>query len=119
MSEIILRKTSILKILADPSRYKILELLINSNGKLCVGDIAEQSSNSPSAVSHQLAKLESAGLIKPLRNGQQTVSYTHLDVYKRQIQWRDFTINSLICGQNPIRICNLIEATYDRCKRFI
>lgn len=71
MSEIILRKTSILKILADPSRYKILELLINSNGKLCVGDIAEQSSNSPSAVSHQLAKLESAGLIKPLRNGQQ------------------------------------------------
>jgi DNA-binding transcriptional ArsR family regulator len=71
MSEIILKKTSILKILADPSRYKILELLINSNGKLCVGDIAEQSKNSPSAVSHQLAKLESAGLISPSRNGQQ------------------------------------------------
>jgi len=71
MSEIILKKTSFLKILADPSRYKILELLINSNGKLCVGDIAEQSKNSPSAVSHQLAKLESAGLISPSRNGQQ------------------------------------------------
>jgi DNA-binding transcriptional ArsR family regulator len=71
VSEIIFKKTSILKILADPSRYKILELLISSDGKLCVGDIALKSNNSHSAVSHQLAKLESAGLIRPTRNGQQ------------------------------------------------
>ena len=71
MSQIILKKTNILKLLGDPSRYKILELLLNSNGELCVGDIAQKSDCSQSAVSHQLAKLESARIVKPVRNGQQ------------------------------------------------
>lgn len=71
MSQIILKKTNLLKLLADPSRYKILELLASSNGRLCVGEIADQSNNSHSAVSHQLAKLEASGIIKPVRKGQQ------------------------------------------------
>lgn len=71
VTEIIHKKTTLLKLLADPSRYKILELLTSSNGKLCVGDIADQSNNSHSAVSHQLAKLEDAGVVRPIRKGQQ------------------------------------------------
>lgn len=71
MSEVIHKKTNLLKLLADPSRFKILELLVDSKGRLCVGDIAEQTENSHSAVSHQLAKLENAGVVRPIRKGQQ------------------------------------------------
>ena len=72
VTEIIHKKTTLLKLIADPSRYRIIELLTNSNGKLCVGDLADQSQNSPSAVSHQLAKLEDAHIVRPIRKGQQT-----------------------------------------------
>ncbi len=71
MSEVVHKKTILLKLLADPSRFKILELLQDSKGKLCVGDIAEKTKNSHSAVSHQLAKLENAGIVRPTRKGQQ------------------------------------------------
>lgn len=71
MNDIIQKKTNLLKLISDPSRYRILELIISSNGRLCVGDIADNSKNSPSAVSHQLAKLETAGIIMPIRKGQQ------------------------------------------------
>lgn len=71
MANILQAKTNVLKILADPSRYRILEILTESSGKLCVGDIAEKTGCTQSAVSHQLSKLESAEIIKPLRKGQQ------------------------------------------------
>lgn len=71
MTDIVLKKTALLKLISDPSRYKILELLLSSQGKLCVGDIAEKSESSHSAISHQLAKLENGRIVKPVRKGQQ------------------------------------------------
>lgn len=71
MTNILQAKTNVLKILADPSRYKILEILSESGGRLCVGDIAQKTDCTQSAVSHQLSKLESAEIIKPIRKGKE------------------------------------------------
>lgn len=71
MRSLLTEKTAILKVLSDPTRYKIMEVLQSSNGNICVNDIAEKTGNTPSAISHQLAKLESAGLVHPVRKGQQ------------------------------------------------
>ncbi len=71
MSNLLQIKTGILKLLGDPSRYRILEVILESNGRLCVGDIAEKTNCTQSAISHQLSKLESARIIKPIRKGKQ------------------------------------------------
>lgn len=67
-------KIAVLKLLADPSRYKIITLLLESRGDICVNDIAVEIEISSSAVSHQLSKLELAGIVSPKRKGQ-TVCY--------------------------------------------
>ncbi|MCA9376465.1 winged helix-turn-helix transcriptional regulator [Candidatus Nomurabacteria bacterium] len=67
-------KINILKILSDPSRYTIVKILMNSDGDVCVNEIAEHIKITPSAVSHQLAKLEKLSIVKPIRRGQ-TVCY--------------------------------------------
>lgn len=72
--------TNILKLLSDPSRFKILSLLNENPGQstLCVNEIAGKVDITPSAVSHQLAKMELAGLVTPIRKGQ-TVCYVLTD----------------------------------------
>ena len=60
----------LLKLLADRSRYRIIMLLFENNGELCVNDIAEKIGVTPSAISHQLARLEANDLVEPHRRGQ-------------------------------------------------
>tara|TARA_B100001540_G_C15764289_1_gene623184 strand:- start:1142 stop:1432 length:291 start_codon:yes stop_codon:yes gene_type:complete len=59
-----------LKVLADPARLRIISLLLEAQEGSCVGDIAEKVHLSPSATSHQLAKLEDKGIVTSSRNGQ-------------------------------------------------
>ena len=66
------------KVLGDPTRIRVLDAL--SKDELCVCDLAVLLEMSSSAVSHQLRVLRDARLVKYRR----AVSYTHLDVYKRQ-----------------------------------
>ena len=62
--------TDAFKILADPTRLQILYLLFHTKKELCVGEIADAVGASHSAVSHQLEKLETRGIVSCTRMGQ-------------------------------------------------
>ena len=64
-------KVQLFKILADPTRYKIIKLILKKGDELCVSDIAKEVGVSQSAVSHQLAKLEDEEIVSGVRNGQE------------------------------------------------
>lgn len=66
---------TIARILSSKSRLKIITLILNSKEDLCVNEIAQKVPLSHSAASHQLAKLESAGIVKSHRIGQM-ICYT-------------------------------------------
>ena len=56
------------KTMGDPTRLRILTALLSE--KLCVMHISERVGMSQSAVSHQLAILRAANLVKVARNGK-------------------------------------------------
>jgi len=56
------------KVLGDPTRLKILHALLAS--ELCVCDLGEVLGMSVSAVSHQLAVLKRASLVRHRRDGK-------------------------------------------------
>ena len=62
------RISQLLKLLAEPSRLTLLQVLIHE--EVCVCDLAEILEMTPSAVSHQLRLLRSAGIVRPRRDGQ-------------------------------------------------
>ena len=68
------KATTAFKILSDPTRFRILSLLFESEEELCVTDIAEKVNISHSAASHQLSKLEAHNIVSSYRDGQ-TVCY--------------------------------------------
>ena len=86
------------KALSDPTRREILALL--KQGSMTAGEIGGHFDTSGATVSHHLTILRQAGLIEDRKSGKYiyyelnttvfqevlswTVSYTHLDVYKRQ-----------------------------------
>jgi DNA-binding transcriptional ArsR family regulator len=57
------------RILGDPTRVRILEVL--ALGELCVCDLAELVGISESATSHQLRLLRGMRLVRPRRAGRQ------------------------------------------------
>ncbi len=57
------------KMMADPTRLRIINALMTS--EMCVCDLAEALEMSQSAVSHQLAALRGNRLIKFRRDGKQ------------------------------------------------
>ena len=63
------------KVLGDPTRVRILLAL--ASAELCVCDLAELSSLSVSAVSHQLRLLRTHRLVRPRRDGK--MMYYSLD----------------------------------------
>jgi len=62
--------TDIFKLLADPTRLKILRVLFGSRKEMCVNEISEKIGMSHSATSHQLAKLEVRGIVSCARIGK-------------------------------------------------
>ena len=67
---------SFFKVLGDSTRLRILHALLV--GELCVGDLSEALSMSLSAVSHQLAVLKAARLVRHRREGR-TIYYSLSD----------------------------------------
>jgi ArsR family transcriptional regulator len=59
----------VFKALGDPTRIRIVEMLAE-NGEMCVCRIMEELGMIQSAVSHHLAKLRYAGLVRSRRQGQ-------------------------------------------------
>ena len=66
----------IFKVLGDPTRIKILELL--SHEDMCVSNIAEMLDMTHSAISHQLRVLKQMDLVKNRRDGK-TIFYALAD----------------------------------------
>lgn len=68
------RATDLLRLLADPTRFQIIRLLLKDRRGVPVYVIAETLEKTHSSVSHQLGTLEAGGLIEGNRDGQ-TVTY--------------------------------------------
>ncbi|MBQ7293318.1 MAG: winged helix-turn-helix transcriptional regulator [Clostridia bacterium] len=76
------RMAGFFKVLADETRLKILFSLFD--GAKCVMHISERVEMSQSAVSHQLAILKNADLVKVARNGKNQV-YSISDEHVRLV----------------------------------
>ena len=79
MSTPIETAVTVAKILGSETRVKILLVLIDAHdNEICVKNIAETIGLSHSATSHQLAKLNDHGIVRPSREGQ-TMCYCLTD----------------------------------------
>lgn len=74
--------SELFKVFSDPTRLRILAAL--SESELCVCDLQAVLGASQSAVSHQLALLRAARLVRARRDGK-TVYYTLADSHVRAI----------------------------------
>lgn len=70
------------KILSDKTRLRILTELLE--GSLCVNHICERLDMSQSAISHQLALLRKADLVRVMRKGK-TIVYSISDEHVRSM----------------------------------
>lgn len=72
--------SQLFKMLADPTRLRVLMTL--HSGELCVADLSAALGMSPSAISHQLADLKAARLVKGIKRGKHVFYIfddTHVD----------------------------------------
>ncbi len=73
------------KALADPTRRQMLERL--RSGDLNAGELAEGLPMTKASVSHHLAMLKQAGLIRVRRQGQNLVYTLDATVFQEALQW--------------------------------
>lgn len=59
-----------LRLLSDPTRFRVLCCLIEHREGMCVYELAEELGVSHSAMSHQLNRLEDRGIVASFRDGQ-------------------------------------------------
>jgi ArsR family transcriptional regulator len=64
------RRTAILKALADPKRFELLERIAKANCPLGCSQIGPTLAISPATLSHHIKELETAGLIEVTRRGK-------------------------------------------------
>jgi len=60
----------VFKLLSNEARLKTIKILLKAKKDLCVNEIADHIGMSQSATSHQLALLESRGIVRGVKNGQ-------------------------------------------------
>ena len=70
------------KMFSDPTRLKILEVLLDNELNVC--EISELLDMTHSAISHQLAVLKMANLVKSRKDGKE-VYYSLADSHVKQI----------------------------------
>ena len=64
------RRTAILKALADPKRYELLERIARASCPLGCSELPPALAISPATLSHHIKELERAGLVKVTREGK-------------------------------------------------
>lgn len=64
------RRTAILKALADPRRFELLERIARAQCPLGCADALAALAISPATLSHHIKELETAGLIEVRREGK-------------------------------------------------
>ncbi|MEX2405681.1 MAG: metalloregulator ArsR/SmtB family transcription factor [Candidatus Paceibacterota bacterium] len=69
-SQTIEDQARLFKMLSSTTRLAILRVLVESNGELCVNEIAEHVGTTQSNASHQLSKLEDNEIVACVRYGQ-------------------------------------------------
>ena len=77
------KNENLFKALADSQRRKILSMLRKS--ELAAGEIANQLKLTPATVSHHLAKLKSAELVRTRREGQQRIYALNVSVVEEAL----------------------------------
>ncbi|MGE5576132.1 MAG: ArsR/SmtB family transcription factor [Syntrophothermus sp.] len=91
MSEVVVpvkitRTIKVLNSLADETRQKIL-LLIGTQGKLCVNEIAAHFSLSRPAISHHLKVLKDSRLVSAEKLGKEMYYSFNRDYVLASLQW--------------------------------
>lgn len=71
--------------LGDPTRRQILRML--SAGDLPAGDIAAAFDMTKPSISHHLAVLRQAGLVRDRRRGQQIIYSLETTVFEEAVRW--------------------------------
>jgi len=84
--EQVTKSTDAFRLLSDPTRFQILDLLFRTKKELCVGEIADAVGISHSAASHQLDKLETRGIVLCSRKGQMMCYEVNQNSLTRQLQ---------------------------------
>ena len=64
------RRTAILKALADPKRFELLERIAKASCPLSCSEVGPALKIAPATLSHHIKGLESAGLIQVTREGK-------------------------------------------------
>ena len=64
------RRTAVLKALADPTRYQLLERIAKASCPLSCSDALTVLKIAPATLSHHIKELENAGLIDVTRAGK-------------------------------------------------
>lgn len=80
--EFLFDMAELFKVFGDSTRMKIISALLDN--ELCVGEIAEITNTTSSAISHQLRVLKQAKLVKYRREGK-TIVYSLDDEHVRQL----------------------------------
>ena len=98
--ESLLKLAELFKILGDPTRLKIVELLLEN--EMCVNHIAETMGMGQSAISHQLRVLRQARLVTYRKEGK-TAYYSlnddHVEGLVRMV-WNTYLINNTFFTMN-------------------
>lgn len=80
--------SEVFKALSDPTRLRLVKLLSDHEGALCVNALAGELNVSQSAVSQHLRVLRQAGLVKSDRRGSSvhySLAQDRLEQYKARI----------------------------------
>ena len=80
--EFLFDMAELFKVFGDSTRMKIISALLNN--ELCVGELAEITNTTSSAISHQLRVLKQAKLVKYRRDGK-TIYYSLDDEHVSKI----------------------------------
>ena len=91
------RRTAVLKALADPKRFELLERIANAPCSLTCSEVGPSLAISPATLSHHIKELERAGLIEVTREGK-------------------FHFLSLRAGVLEALIANLSSLSAERCQ---
>jgi len=79
----------IFKALSDPTRLRLVKLLGESEGALCVNALTQRLAVTQSAVSQHLRVLRQAGLVRRVRQGtfvHYSIDQNRLEQYKTQLR---------------------------------
>lgn len=76
-------EAGVLRALADPTRLRILDILSQHPGEVCVCDLAAAFPQGQPTISHHLSVLRQAGLVRAERRG--TWAYYRPD--RRRLRW--------------------------------